>query len=152
MDGSIFAIAQWSDAGRNANSARGGIEGAIRRICVISALLRELPAGIKCQFGGHSRASRLSFQRIKCKICKKIAVSAYCAVLGIVFCRGKALRLISHLIKTVFTVPSLDQPHHAGHHNKEETQHNDDNHNAGPDDEMCTHRQELARLRQHVTP
>src|SRR4051794_19340779 len=43
----------------------GGHTGAIRGTCVISADLAEPSAMQKYQFGGFSRASRLSFRRMK---------------------------------------------------------------------------------------
>lgn len=50
---------------------RGGHDRAFRRMSAISAALAELATMQKCQFSGFSAASRLSFRRIKCKLCNK---------------------------------------------------------------------------------
>jgi len=47
----------------------GGNTGAFRRICVTSVAVAEPSAAQKCQFGGLSRASRLSIQRKYCNLC-----------------------------------------------------------------------------------
>jgi hypothetical protein len=47
----------------------GGITGALRGICVISAAIRQFPADTKCQFSGLTGTSRPPFQRKYCNMC-----------------------------------------------------------------------------------
>jgi hypothetical protein len=62
-------IAMTAAAQHKLQKCSGGTNRAIRRICVISVELSELPAVTKCWFSGISRAICRSFQREICKIC-----------------------------------------------------------------------------------
>jgi len=52
-----------NDSGGSGIWHSGGISRAIRRICVISAVLSEPPAGTKCRFSANLPCSRQPFQR-----------------------------------------------------------------------------------------
>src|SRR5690242_18731159 len=71
----FFAFAdgqiQWFIKRRMHKLHSGGTSRAIRCMSVISVAMTELPADLKCQFGESLPLTRLSIQRINCKMCNK---------------------------------------------------------------------------------